>query len=126
MSVSRPLTAALISTVTTYLVATGSTTGRIHRGAPCLISVRISSTRHAVIRGPSLIGLGYRPDLTPAHQVDLPTGRGPDGAMIAERRTKPISGEPFVIRIVRSSLRAIQHGALVDDFGMRETEFGFC
>lgn len=34
----------------------------------------ISSTRQAVIRGPSLTGRGYRPDLTPAHQVLLETG----------------------------------------------------
>lgn len=34
----------------------------------------MSSTRHAVVRAPSFTGFGKRPALTPAHQVDLPTG----------------------------------------------------
>jgi len=34
----------------------------------------MSSTRQAVVLGPSLTGLGKRPDFTPAHHVDLPTG----------------------------------------------------
>jgi len=34
----------------------------------------MSSTRHAVMRGPSFTGVGKRPALTPAHQVDLLTG----------------------------------------------------
>jgi hypothetical protein len=34
----------------------------------------MSSTRQAVIRGPSFTGRGKRPDLTPSHQVDFPTG----------------------------------------------------
>ena len=93
-SVSRSLTAALISAVTTYWSYGRRAAGRIHRCAPCLMSARISSTRHAVIRGPSLTGWGYRPDLTPAHHVDLPTGIGPAGAMIEERRTRPVSGRP--------------------------------
>jgi hypothetical protein len=41
------------------------------------IRARMSSTRHTVMRGPSFTGLGKRPDLTPAHQVDLLTGIGP-------------------------------------------------
>jgi len=52
---------------------------------------RISSTRQAVIRGPSFTGFGYRPDFTPAHHVDLLTGIGPRGARMEERRTKPVS-----------------------------------
>ncbi len=34
----------------------------------------MSSTRHAVIRGPIFTGLGNLPDLIPSHQVDLQTG----------------------------------------------------
>lgn len=52
----------------------------------------MSSTRQAVVRGPSLTGWGKRPDLTPAHQVDLLTGIGPRGARIDESRTKPVGG----------------------------------
>jgi hypothetical protein len=44
---------------------------------PRLIKARMSSTRHAVVRGPSLTGLGNRPALTPAHHVERPTGIGP-------------------------------------------------
>jgi hypothetical protein len=46
--------------------------------------------RQAVILGPSFTGLGYRPDLTPAHHVDLLTGIGPAGPMIALKRMKPV------------------------------------
>lgn len=66
----------------------------------CRISSRISSTRQAVMRGPSFrTGLGYRPDFTPAHQVDLQTGTkaGIGGTafrspMICDRRRYPVSG----------------------------------
>lgn len=34
----------------------------------------MSSTRHAVMRGPSFIGWGKRPVLTPDHQEDFPIG----------------------------------------------------
>jgi hypothetical protein len=34
----------------------------------------MSVTFHAVVRLPSLIGLGKRPSLTPAHQLDLEMG----------------------------------------------------
>ena len=44
------------------------------QAAPFSISRRISSTRHAVVRGPSFTGAGKRPDFTPAHHVDLLTG----------------------------------------------------
>jgi hypothetical protein len=60
---------------------------------PRAMSARISSTRQAVIRGPSLIGFGNRPVFTPSHQVDLETGIGPVGARIVERRRKPVSGK---------------------------------
>src|SRR5271167_2122535 len=53
---------------------------------------RMSSTFQAVVRGPSFTGLGKRPDLTPAHHVERPTGIGPLGASIEGRRTKPNSG----------------------------------
>lgn len=35
---------------------------------------RMSEARHALARGPICTGFGYRPDLTPAHQVLRPTG----------------------------------------------------
>jgi hypothetical protein len=50
----------------------------------------MSSLRQAVIFGPSFTGEGYRPDLTPAHHVDLDTGIGPPGAMIALRRLSSV------------------------------------
>jgi integrase len=39
--------------------------------------------------------LGKRPSLMPCHHVLLPTGIGPRGESIAERRTKPVSGKVF-------------------------------
>ena len=54
------------------------------------ISARMSSTRQAVMRGPSFTGLGYRPVFTPAHQVDLLTGIGPRGARMPDSLTKPV------------------------------------
>jgi hypothetical protein len=54
------------------------------------MSARISSTRQAVIRGPSFTDWGYRPIFTPAHQVDLLTGIGPRGARMPESLTKPM------------------------------------
>src|SRR5262245_11522444 len=59
---------------------------------PVSMSARTSSARHAVIRGPSFTGFGYRPDLTPAHQVDLLTGIGPPGPMMDAKRIKPDFG----------------------------------
>ena len=44
-----------------------------HAPAPS-IKARMSSTRHAVVRGPSFTDLGKRPSLTPAHQVERLTG----------------------------------------------------
>src|SRR3954467_12834639 len=52
----------------------------------------MSSTRHAVMRGPSLTGFGNRPDLIPAHHVDLLTGIGPFGARMELSRTNPDFG----------------------------------
>jgi len=54
------------------------------------MSARMSSTRQAVMRGPSFTGLGYRPLFTPAHQVDLLTGIGPRGARMPESLRKPV------------------------------------
>jgi hypothetical protein len=66
------------------------------------IKARISSTRHAVTRGPSFTGLGNRPDLTPAHQQDFFMGiiAGVGGCalglpMICDKRKKPVSGSWF-------------------------------
>ena len=47
----------------------------------------MSSTFQAVVRGPSFTGFGKRPDFTPAHHVDRPTGIGPVGARIDVSRT---------------------------------------
>lgn len=52
----------------------------------------MSSTRHAVMRGPSFTGFGKRPSLMPAHHVDLLTGIGPFGERIEASRTKPVVG----------------------------------
>ena len=38
------------------------------------IKVRMSLTRHAVVRGPSFMDLGKRPSLTPTHQIERLTG----------------------------------------------------
>jgi len=40
-----------------------------------------------------LTGAGKRPSRTPCHHVDLLTGMGPFGAIIAEMRTKPVWGK---------------------------------
>ncbi len=64
----------------------------------------MSSARQAVIRWPSVLtGWGYRPDLTPAHQVDLLTGitAGMGGTalglpMMCHRRRYPVSGRQCI------------------------------
>jgi hypothetical protein len=68
----------------------------------------MSSTRQAVLRGPSLTGFGKRPDFTPAHQVDLETGIGPFGARIDRRRIKPATpcSVAFVLRLPRPGWRS--------------------
>jgi hypothetical protein len=70
------------------------TIGAPHRLVPHSIRARISSTRHAVMRGPSFTGWGKRPVLTPAHQVDLATGIGPVGASIEDNLKNPVFGKP--------------------------------
>lgn len=83
----------------------------IHFSPPAdAISLRMSSTRHAVVDGPSLTGWGKRPDLTPAHHADLQTGitGGIGGTalglpMILERRRKPVSGSWFILDCSRQS-----------------------
>lgn len=54
----------------------------------------MSSTCHAVTRELSFTGLGNLPSLTPAHQVDLPIGKGPSGRTICLSLTSPCSGNP--------------------------------
>ncbi len=71
-----------------------SSTGTSHRFVRPAIRARISATRHAVVRGPSLIGCGKRPLLTPAHQVDFATGIGPLGPRIDDSLMNPVSGRP--------------------------------
>lgn len=58
-----------------------------------LISSRISSARQAVHRGDSLTGFGYRPDLTPFHQLVLP--RGITLSTCGKRRN-PVSGISYI------------------------------
>jgi hypothetical protein len=86
--------------------------------------VRMSSTFHAVVRGPSFIGFGKRPVLIPAHQVERPTGIGPLGASIEGRRTNPVlgrvsfvcSGTLFEIEIFISTLFVRERGEGGDVF----------
>src|SRR6185312_10384749 len=49
------------------------------------MSARMSSARQAVVRAPSFTAAGYRPALTPAHQVLRETGKW---ARIVGSRTK--------------------------------------
>lgn len=67
------------------------------------MSARMSSTRHAVTRKPSLTGVGNRPSFTPAHQHVFLTGMigGIGGValglpMICDKRRKPVSGNLFI------------------------------
>jgi hypothetical protein len=55
----------------------------------------MSSTRQTVILLPSLMGLGNRPERTPAHHVLLETGIGPWGARMDDSRTKPVIGRSW-------------------------------
>ena len=69
----------------------------------------MSLANQTVVRGPSLRGLGKRPDLTPCHHVDFETGIGPVGARIEESRTKPDWGKSrSILRFlaIESRLRA--------------------
>ncbi len=89
---------------------------------PQRVKPPLSSTRQAVMRGPSFTGFGKRPDLTPTHQVDLLTGIGPFGARIEGRRTKPVSGKLLKLRIER--LRRVKDGTVLCRPRMGEAEFG--
>ena len=60
------------------------------------------------MRGPSFTGLGNRPSLIPAHHVDLLTGMGPFGAMIAGNRTKPVVGKSVLFGMVPPRLFNIE------------------
>jgi hypothetical protein len=91
-AVPPPARPAGVASASGYQARAPGAGARRHHLAPRSMIARISSTRQAVIRGPSLTGLGNRPDLTPAHQVDLQTGMGPRGAMIRGRRTRPVFG----------------------------------
>lgn len=71
----------------------------------------MSSARQTVMRGPSLIGRGYRPSRTPAHQVDLLTGIGPAGARIDCSRSSPVARGSVDV-IVTS--RIVQEDATAD------------
>ena len=57
----------------------------------------MSSARQTVTRGPNFMGLGKRPSLIPAHQVDLLTGIGPRGDKICLSRTKPVEGKSWSV-----------------------------
>ena len=70
------------------------------------ISASMSSTRHAVVRGPSFTGCGNRPVFTPAHHAERLIGMGP-GGKIALSRTKPIFGKFDVDIIALNSQQEI-------------------
>src|SRR5262245_42659157 len=65
-------------------------------------SLRMELILHAVVRGPSLIGLGNRPAATPRHHADGEIGKT---LRIASSRTKP-SGSPGSTGSVWVFLRA--------------------
>jgi len=91
------------------------------------IKARMSSTRQAVILSPSVLtGFGYRPDATPAHQVDRLTGMvGEIGGShlgsltIWGRRRKPVAGSlcdmdfsyPYEHREILRELLGHENGA---------------
>src|SRR5271157_4514407 len=62
------------------------------------MSLRMSSTFKAVVRGPSFTGFGNRPVLIPAHHAGRPTAIGTCGARIDDSRTKPDDGRWSLIR----------------------------
>jgi hypothetical protein len=53
----------------------------------------MSSARHAVTRAEIFRDFGYLPSFTPAHQLDLLIGKGPPGAIIDFKRTRPVVGK---------------------------------
>lgn len=61
------------------------------------MSWRISITFQQVVRSPSFIGFGKRPDFTPSHHVDLLTGITGGipfflSPIICDSLTRPVSG----------------------------------
>jgi hypothetical protein len=97
---------ASIKVASTYLSRPPSSVVMVATGYGSRIRARISSTRQAVILGPSLTGLGKRPDLIPAHQVDLLTGMtaGIGGFALGlpriwGSRTYPVSGNTLFLSI---------------------------
>jgi hypothetical protein len=75
----------------------------------------MSSTRQAVILGPSLMDLGYRPDFTPAYHVLLETGMmaGVGGLvlespMIFHIRKKPVAGNKVFADVASIEMFSIQ------------------
>ena len=87
----------------------------LYVGCPS-ISARISEIFQAVIFGPSFTGCGYRPDLTPAHQVLLETGMIGGLAlglpMMWGSRTKPVSGKVGLATMI--SIRTASMVSLLD------------
>ena len=73
----------------------------------------MSSARQAVVRGPNFMGFGKRPDLTPAHQVDFPTGIGPCGARMDDRRIRPVAGVGLNMA-VRFKIARRRYGLMVE------------
>ena len=87
------------------------------------MNARMSSTRQAVVLGPSLMGLGKRPPLIPAHQVDLLTGMGPRGAKIEASRTKPVVGSSKSFDTYY--LRLMKDGGTLREIIRAEADFGY-
>lgn len=82
------------------------------------------------MRGPSFTGFGKRPSLTPAHHVDLLTGIGPHGAMIAGRRTKPVDGSSELFckvspHVFDDEVVLRSPAMILAEVGFTVTEFGF-
>jgi hypothetical protein len=75
------------------------------------------------VRGPSFTGLGNRPVLTPAHQVDFETGIGPSGARIDVSRTKPVLGSVACCIMMR--LHPVGDGGGLGGVARPVSEFGF-
>ena len=78
------------------------------------------------MRGPSFTGLGNRPSLTPAHQVDLLTGIGPLGARMDGSRTKPVEGSSLWFgmvapHLIRDEVDLGEPGGFVAELGLGKT-----
>ena len=72
----------------------------------------MSSTRHAVMRSPNFMDCGKRPDLTPAHHVDLLTGITES---TAGKRIKPVDGRELGCIMMHDLRKVMFHreGAIV-------------